>query len=254
MKIDEASMQSGLTKDIIRFYEKKGLINIARDNNGYRNFTLNDIYNIITIRQYNSSGVSLDQIKELFNDGEITATQTQLTNYVQQLEEERLWINLKMQSAIELNNLLADINSNISFRKLEHQNYYYYQKYEAPEYTSAYQYLVHHVSALRFAMRVTLNPTYTQDIGVLAKENVPTAAYEPIVYTNKTILRYYYKNVSNKLLDHNKITDILHELNLTEHDVTHCFTTQYFGNTSSFGSMIVCDFLLKEESAISGEH
>ena len=43
MKINDVERITGLTQKAIRLYESKGLVNIARDENGYRNYSDEDI-------------------------------------------------------------------------------------------------------------------------------------------------------------------------------------------------------------------
>ena len=43
MKINDVERITGLTQKAIRLYESKGLVNISRDENGYRNYSDEDI-------------------------------------------------------------------------------------------------------------------------------------------------------------------------------------------------------------------
>ena len=65
MNILQASRQSGVSVDMIRFYEKKGLIRPARKANGYRDFSDQDVVSIVMIRQYNCLGIELSEIKDI---------------------------------------------------------------------------------------------------------------------------------------------------------------------------------------------
>ena len=63
MKINDVERKTGLTQKAIRLYERKGLINIARDENGYRNYSDEDIEALKTIKLFRSVGVSIADIK-----------------------------------------------------------------------------------------------------------------------------------------------------------------------------------------------
>ena len=53
MNIQEASIATGISKDMIRFYEKKGLLHPSRNpENHYRDYSMGDIHILVTIKFY----------------------------------------------------------------------------------------------------------------------------------------------------------------------------------------------------------
>lgn len=71
MKINDVERMTGLTQKAIRLYEAKGLVDIARDDNGYRNYSCNDIETLKVIKLLREVGVTLTDIK-LYLFGVIT--------------------------------------------------------------------------------------------------------------------------------------------------------------------------------------
>ena len=63
MKINDVEKITGLTPKAIRLYESKGLISIAREENGYRNYSNEDIEALKQIKLFRSVGVSIADIK-----------------------------------------------------------------------------------------------------------------------------------------------------------------------------------------------
>ena len=63
MKINDVEKITGLTQKAIRLYENKGLISIARGENGYRNYSQEDIEALKQIKLFRSVGVSIADIK-----------------------------------------------------------------------------------------------------------------------------------------------------------------------------------------------
>ncbi|MBQ8392989.1 MAG: MerR family transcriptional regulator [Clostridia bacterium] len=63
MKINDVEKITGLTGKAIRLYESKGLINISRDTNGYRNYSDNDIEVLKAIKLLRSIDASVADIK-----------------------------------------------------------------------------------------------------------------------------------------------------------------------------------------------
>jgi len=64
MHIKDFAAQTGLSTDTLRYYEKEGLLQPARDGNGYRNYGARDVDWITFILRLKAMGVPLARIKE----------------------------------------------------------------------------------------------------------------------------------------------------------------------------------------------
>ena len=67
MKINEVEKMTGLTKKAIRLYEDRGLITVERSENGYRDYSENDIKTLERIKLLRTAGVSITDIRLLFS-------------------------------------------------------------------------------------------------------------------------------------------------------------------------------------------
>lgn len=67
MKIKEVEEKTKLSAKAIRLYEKKGLLTISRDINGYREYSDQNIKELLTIKLYRECGLSLAQIEDIKN-------------------------------------------------------------------------------------------------------------------------------------------------------------------------------------------
>lgn len=68
MRIGEISSKSGLTKDTIRFYEKKGLITVNRTNsewNNYKEYSHKNLRRLLMIKKAKEFDFTLKEIAEL---------------------------------------------------------------------------------------------------------------------------------------------------------------------------------------------
>lgn len=71
MNIKELEMRSGITKQNIRFYEKKGLLTPARNpQNDYRNYTEVDERRLQTIKLLRMLDISIEDVRMIL-DGEV---------------------------------------------------------------------------------------------------------------------------------------------------------------------------------------
>lgn len=68
MKINEVIKKVDLSKRAIKFYEEKGFLDIKRDDNGYRNYTEDDILILKEISVYRKFKISLSDIKNILKD------------------------------------------------------------------------------------------------------------------------------------------------------------------------------------------
>lgn len=65
MKIGELARQTGLPVETLRFYERQGLLQARRADNGYRLFALSDVARVQFILRAKQLGFSLEDIGEL---------------------------------------------------------------------------------------------------------------------------------------------------------------------------------------------
>ena len=65
MTINEIAKELNITKRAIKFYEEKGLIKVAKDNNGYRNYSECDVEVLRMISIYRKLGISISDIQKL---------------------------------------------------------------------------------------------------------------------------------------------------------------------------------------------
>lgn len=109
MLIGELAERSGLTKDTIRFYEKKGLINLdrkSRRENNYKEYSEQVLEKLMLIRKLKDMGFTLNEIDtflDLWRDEDANCTNLKYT-----LENKLLLINEQMLKLTELKNRLTE--------------------------------------------------------------------------------------------------------------------------------------------------
>ena len=99
MNIKQASEYTGISRDMIRFYEKKGIIHPARKNNGYRDYSSHDLLLLVTARQYSCLGIELDTISELLKQNDSEVFYNEMEQAVSRLKEEQLRLLQQMDYA-----------------------------------------------------------------------------------------------------------------------------------------------------------
>lgn len=61
-KVNEVAEKFNVNPNVLRFYEKKKLLTPARDENGYRSYSVEDMLKFQTILLYRKMGFSLENI------------------------------------------------------------------------------------------------------------------------------------------------------------------------------------------------
>jgi DNA-binding transcriptional MerR regulator len=108
MLIGELVEKSGLTKDTIRFYEKKGLINLDRKNrreNNYKEYSEQVLEKLMLIRKLKEMGFTLNEIDtflELWREEDASCKNLKFT-----LENKVALVNEQMQKLAELKERLT---------------------------------------------------------------------------------------------------------------------------------------------------
>lgn len=108
MKINEVEELLNTPRANIRYYEKEGLINVSRKENGYRNYTEEDIARLKKIIIFRKLGISVDKIKDLLNgDAELSQI---LDESIVELEKqiEELKGAIEVSKEIKHNNVCAE--------------------------------------------------------------------------------------------------------------------------------------------------
>lgn len=70
MLIGEVSIKTGLSRDTIRFYEKKGLIEVGRKerrDNGYKEYSKDTLMRLKSIKLMKGFGFTLNEVSDLLN-------------------------------------------------------------------------------------------------------------------------------------------------------------------------------------------
>lgn len=70
MLLNEIANEVGMTKRAIKYYEEKGLLSANKSNNGYRDYSPNDVDTLKRISVYRKLGVSVKDIKSLLENND----------------------------------------------------------------------------------------------------------------------------------------------------------------------------------------
>lgn len=97
LRIGEAAALLGVSRKTLRYYEKRGLITPSRTEKGYRCYHPEHIAQLQCIRQFQSLGLALDQIKRVLRapgnnqvwSGALEALRTEIAAEITMLEARR---------------------------------------------------------------------------------------------------------------------------------------------------------------------
>lgn len=112
MLIGELAQRTGFTKDTIRFYEKKGLIQIGRKerrDNNYKEYSEEILDRLLKIKRFKSIGFTLNETAELLemvehNEASCNSISTKISSKIEALDQ-------KISELQQLRTFLSNQNS-----------------------------------------------------------------------------------------------------------------------------------------------
>ena len=113
-RIKETANAMNVSNELLRYYERLGLIHPLRNESGYREYTQQDVEILTGILRYKNMDIPLEQIKTLIYEGSLDTLEETLSQKIEDFE----W-NLKKQQAIlqsmidcrrELENVKANLH------------------------------------------------------------------------------------------------------------------------------------------------
>ncbi|ADL03952.1 MerR family transcriptional regulator [Lacrimispora saccharolytica] len=100
--IGEVSNRLGLSRDTLRFYEKKGIIQPEKQKNGYRTYTYEDIKKLSSIMFYRRLNFSIEDIGRILYKSSFPSYCSMIQ---EKIAEEKLQVEKHRQSLIHLTHL-----------------------------------------------------------------------------------------------------------------------------------------------------
>lgn len=100
--IGEVSDRLGISRDALRFYEKKGIIQPKKEKNGYRTYTYDDIHKLSSILFYRRLNFSIEDIYRILYHSSLPVYSTMIQ---EKIAEEKLEVEKHQQSLIHLTHL-----------------------------------------------------------------------------------------------------------------------------------------------------
>ena len=98
MKIKQVEELVGITRKNIRFYEEQGLLNVARAENGYREYHQADVIRLQEIKLFRKMDISIEEMKLLFEKKK--SLQICLEQHLKELDHRKEGLS-KMQDMCE---------------------------------------------------------------------------------------------------------------------------------------------------------
>ena len=89
-KIGEISEMYDMSRDSLMYYEKLGIIEPTREDNGYRLYSVSDIWRLNLIKELKSLGFSFKMIKEYLENRDLKSTNKLLNDGITLLDDQIL--------------------------------------------------------------------------------------------------------------------------------------------------------------------
>lgn len=181
MNIKQASDNTGISREMIRFYEKKGIIHPAREENGYRSYSSHDLLMLVMARQYNCLGIELNTVAELVKENDVQKFRVELSRAAAQLQEEADWLTQKLNYARMLETIFSMAAEGKEYCIFPHEKFCYYPRADFRCFASLYAYNSA-IPVLRIQNDNLMKDEYPLEQGMLfmkpVKTDLPVYTYE----------------------------------------------------------------------------
>lgn len=113
MNIKKASLLTGVSDQMLRYYEKLGIIKPQRNSiNNYREYSESDINTIVMVKQYNELGLSLKTLSALIKEENPQLALKEIDQAVNKLKMEAEWAMARLDNAMHFEKLIKMMNDN----------------------------------------------------------------------------------------------------------------------------------------------
>lgn len=118
-RIGEISEIYGIGKDSLMYYEKLGIIRPNRGENGYRLYSIKDVWKLNLIKELRNFDISMKRIKEYLEDRSIETTKQILQEEMKLIDEKIQELTNNKDNIIRRLKSIDDITSDIELNKIQ---------------------------------------------------------------------------------------------------------------------------------------
>lgn len=118
-KIGEISKIYGIGRDSLMYYEEIGILKPFRGKNGYRMYSMNDIWKLNLIKELRTFDFSMEKIKSYLDERTIEKTKDMLNEEVVLIEEQMEELNRLKKNVMQRLNGIGEVISNIELYKID---------------------------------------------------------------------------------------------------------------------------------------
>ena len=197
--IQQAMYVTGVSRDMLRHYEKLGLLRPARNpRNGYREYSSSDLKTIVSVKMYNCLGVSLKECRVMLARREFARGVGQMEDRLALLRRQERSIRGQILETERLCVLLADYERGVPWHILpEDESWLIPHPDHAPENREAFAALLSEIPFYKYYYRIPLSELvregdrpYPGELGAMIKTEPEEAALRAEKLTRTNILQY----------------------------------------------------------------
>ncbi len=252
MNIKNAKQLTGISEQMIRFYEKKNIIQPKRDlENGYRLYTNHEIFLMVLARSYNSLGIPLNDVLDYIHPNDFMQLSDNLESTIENLKKQEKWIKQKILYAHDLSSIFIGLNNHEEYSIFKFDTLYFYPNSanQDSNYSDMFKYVEVSRAVLRVDRNLLANDTYPNDIGVLITTNIEDSAVNPIIYRNVSLIRFYKETPVSEVIPPSEIHKLFNKVqDLGYIDINDCFIYQIAEKTGENPRDIICvEFIVSKD-------
>lgn len=114
MKMNEVTRETGLSRRAVKYYEEEGLLTVKKDQNGYRNYSIENLKTLKEISVYRKLGIGIKEIKALLQKGD-----KEILRHVYEEKRKQLGENQRELEALAV--YIENENIDVLFQQLDYE-------------------------------------------------------------------------------------------------------------------------------------
>ena len=118
-KIGEISKIYGIGRDSLMYYEEIGILNPYRDTNGYRLYSISDIWRLNLIKELRSLNFPMKKIKEYLSNRSIKSTNQMLNEEIELIDNKILELLSHKEDIKQILKSIEETVSNTKFNEIK---------------------------------------------------------------------------------------------------------------------------------------
>ena len=252
MHTKEVSKITGISVQMIHFYEKKGIIKPSRnESNGYRDYTDMDVFRIVNAHTLNSMGIELDEVVKIMDGSNVEEKIARMNSRLEILNRKRRLLDQQINLAGDLLDVFKAIVFGTPYIIRHFEKLYFYPRRKNSEYSKILRENGAGIAALRIRKEFFNKSSFPDDVGTMFPTKVEDLEYPCTYYHNLDILQLIIRTPVAVVPDMDTVRQLQKQIRTYGYLCTgDCFSHAVYTDLDAGEDVVSFDFIVSAASKL----